>query len=168
MKKRYINRIILIICAVLTIVIYLCGVLWLGMEYTEMLPKVLCTLASIVMVSVRRKKCLMKQCFQNYESTYRSVIGTAFVDKPALKRMLLAGIYDYNNGKYNRAIRRLSKLTNKPITRRELVACMSFIAVSYEDSGRIHEAIEAYKKVLDIDPHNVVANNNLALLYARI
>lgn len=165
-KKRYINIGVLIICAIVVVSIYLYDVFLLGTVYTEKLLKVLCILCSIVLVFVRSNKRFLEQNFQTYKSAYAHIIGNAFGDNPNLKRMLLLGIYDYNNGKYKRGIKRLSKLCRKAFKNDDVVPCMIFIALSYEDSGYVEEAIEMYKKVLKLSPQNATANNNIALLYS--
>lgn len=165
-KKRYINISVLLICAIAAVLIYLYDVFWLGTVYTEKLLKVLCVLCSIALVFVRSNKRLVERNFQTYESAYVHIIGNAFYDRPRLKRMLLLGIYDYNNGKYKRAVKRLSKLCQKVLKSNDVVPCMIFMALSYEDSGCVQEAIEMYKKVLKLAPQNATANNNIALLYS--
>lgn len=166
MKKRYINISVLLICAIATVSIYLYDVFWLGTVYTEKLLKVLCILFSIVLVFVRSNKRLLERNFQSYESAYAHIIENAFYDNSNLKRRLLLGIYDYNNGMYKRAVKRLSKLCRETLKNDDVVACMIFIALSYEDSGCVQEAIEMYKKVLKLAPKNATANNNIALLYS--
>ena len=165
-KKRYINISVLVVCAIAVVSIYLYDVFLLGTAYTEKLLKLLCILCSIVLVFVRSNKRLLERNFQTYKSAYAHIIGNAFGDNPNLKRMLLLGIYDYNNGRYRRTIKRLSKLCRKAFQNNDVVPCMIFIALSYEDSGRVEEAIEMYKKVLKLSPQNATANNNIALLYS--
>lgn len=165
-KKRYINISLLIICAIAVVSIYLYDIFLLGTVYTEKLLKVLCILCSIALVFVRSNKRLVERNFQIYQSAYAHIIGNAFDDNPNLKRMLFLGIYDYNNEKYKRAIKHLSKLSSKALKKNDVVPCMIFIALSYEDSGCVQEAIEMYKKVLKLAPQNATANNNIALLYS--
>ena len=166
MKKRYINISVLLICAIGVVLIYLYDVFWLGTLYTERLFKVLCILCSIALVFVRSKKRLLEHSFQTYEKAYVQIIGNAFYNNPNMKKKLLLGIYDYNNEKYKRAVKRLSKLCQKAQKNSDVVACMIFMALSYEDSGCVQEAIETYKKVLKLAPRNATANNNIAMLYS--
>ena len=120
----------------------------------------------MALVFVRSNKRLVERKFQTYESAYTHIIGNAFYDNPNLKRMLLLGIYDYNNGKYKRAVKRLSKLCRESLKTNDVVPCIIFMALSYEDSGCVQEAMEMYKKVLKLAPQNATANNNIALLYS--
>lgn len=166
MKRKYINIGILILCAISVVLIYIYDIFVHGTAYTERLFRVICILCSIVAVYVRSNKRLMERSFQNYENAYARLIGNAFCDNPKSKRILFLGIYDYNNGKYKRAIKRLSKLCQENLKNSEAVPCMIFTALSYEEWGHEQEAIETYKKVLKLAPQNETANNNIALLYS--
>ncbi len=41
------------------------------------------------------------------------------------------------------------------------------LAIAYENSGQIPEARKSYKKVLELEPSHLEAENNLSLLSAK-
>lgn len=163
--KRYKNILMLIICTVAVLSIYLYDVIYKGTEYTEKRFKVLMILVSFAGVFVRSNRRFFKHWFKIYEVEYKEIIGNAFLDNRALKRQLLLGIHDYNNKKYNNAIKRLLKLCKKAQSKRDNAACMIFIALSFEDSGRLREGVAMYQKVLKLVPYEPTVNNNLAVIY---
>lgn len=59
------------------------------------------------------------------------------------------------------------RLAQKPKHHELLIQAYSTLAMAYDELGRRRLGMDAYGKVLELDPHNALAMNNLAYLYAE-
>ncbi len=167
MKRNHWNIIILILCTAGVIGFYFYDVFCLGTPYMERLPKVGSILLGLLLVFVRSRERTVQKRFRVYEEGYGQIIKDAFSDKPSLKRKLLTGIHNYNNEKYEKAIKCFLKLQRKSLEKKDVVPTLFFTAASYARIGCVDKSIELYEKLLKLDPENAVANNNLARQYYR-
>lgn len=83
---------------------------------------------------------------------------------------LLEGYVLLHSGSPKRAVAMLERVVGATGPAREpelLIQATSSLAMAYDQLGRKRQSRAAYVRVLDLDPHNVMAMNNLAYLYAE-
>ena len=100
-----------------------------------------------------------------YTEMYKHIIRDAFADDKTGYRKLMQGITYYNNNEYDKAIKFLTKLEDRCITRRDTAAVLFFIAKSHKEKGELSKAIETYERLLKIDASCSTAWSNLGLIH---
>ncbi len=104
-----------------------------------------------------------------YEKQYAKEIAGAFEapDKKPERRRLLEGIRAYNEDRFERALRCLTLVSERCVTRDDFGATYLFIGLTYTDMKATDKAIEAYETLLLHDESRAQAWNNLGMLYAE-
>lgn len=104
---------------------------------------------------------------KQYESLYKKEIGAAFSapDRKKEKRILLKGIACYNEDQFQKGIKLLTSLKRSCRSRDEYGAVLLFLALNYENSGLIDQAIATYEELLKHKPNYSRAWSNLGSIY---
>ena len=100
-----------------------------------------------------------------YAELYKHIIRDAFANDKTGYHKLMQGITYFNNDRYDKAIKHLTKLENRCVTYRDTSAVIFFIAKSYSDIGKFDKAVETYERLLKTDASNSTAWSNLGLIH---
>lgn len=99
--------------------------------------------------------------------TYSEEIGIAFKYDKRSKTTLLKAIKDFTTQRHLKCVKRLNKIYNKAETIPDRQAVELFLALNCEETEDTENAIATYKAILQENPANLTALNNLAVIYSR-
>ncbi len=157
-------NIILVFCL---IAIYLFDVFFLkNSAFKDNLLEVIFTALSMTVLFCglsKREKDSLKQI----EDLYALEIQGAFCDDADLKYNFLKALYDYHNEKYFKSMKRLKKLYGKAKSRIDRKIIIQFAALDAQEIGDTESALKLYGAVLEENPFDATALNNLAVLSNR-
>lgn len=100
-----------------------------------------------------------------YAEAYKHIIRDAFANDKSGYRKLMKGIALFDDDRYDKAIRHLTKLKSRCVTYRDTSAVLFFIAKSHSDKGETGKAVENYEQLLKYDASCSSAWSNLGLIY---
>ncbi len=100
-----------------------------------------------------------------YEDFYMRDIGDAFLSRPGEKKTLLKALREYNSNNFAKSGKLLDNLFKKCKTDEEKLVVLLFTAKNYNARNMTNSAYVTYNRMLDIDPRNKTANNNLGVMY---
>lgn len=103
-----------------------------------------------------------------YEQAYRDVLGEAFVRNPLRRWRLLRAVRWYDEKQYARAERILRRLCKKCDEVADSCAVLLVFGLCYTAQNLHRKATEVYRLLLELDPWNVRANNNLGYQLYRM
>ena len=104
---------------------------------------------------------------KRYESQYRDIIGTAFVNDRASRKKLMKAITLYNNNRYDAAVAKLDALKTHCTCSADHSAVLMFRALCFSERDLYGDAITTYEALLKYDGQNSRAWSNLGLNYAK-
>ena len=107
--------------------------------------------------------------YDYYMRTYSEHIRDSFSGffRRRLLDKLLEAIDLFNKDKNEDALKILIRLNRKCKTDNERCAVLTFIALCYDEMYYFAPCIDAYRRVLSIDPKRSTIHSNLGLLYRR-
>jgi len=91
---------------------------------------------------------------KEYLKIYSKIIGNAFQNNPKALDKLLKGITLYNKPDYKGAVNVFESLIKGCVSNREFSVTYFFLALCFDDMSLNDEAIKAYDKAIEINPHN--------------
>lgn len=116
-------------------------------------------------VSILRPKRNQKKNLDFYNDLYMRDIGDAFLTRPGEKKMLLKALREFYNNNFEKSAKMLDNLFKKCKTDEEKLVVLLFTAKNYNARNMTNSAYATYNKMLDIDPRNKTANNNIGVMY---
>lgn len=169
------NKVVKAICATILILLilamvafYLYEVLILKVPYTQNLIRAVAVVGAGCVSLIRLLAGTGRKSLAFYEKAYADEIGTAFGNKPRLRKKLVRACRFYDESGYNKALKTLGQLSKEAEVSKDKVPVLLFIALCYTDMHMPQQAIKAYNDLLRVDPGNVQAHSNLGLLYVHI
>ena len=102
-----------------------------------------------------------------YREQYKHIVGNAFSSDKKLERCFLSAIDDFNNDRYNRAIKRLKALLPRLTSNDDRFATLFFIAICYSDMGLYSAAIETYIQAEPMKANSTLLSN-LGMCYRNV
>lgn len=168
-RKKHIGlyslwNIILVACLIL---VYLFDVfVFKNSDFKDNLLEVILTSMSINLVLYRLSK-KEKNTLKQIEDMYTGEMQGAFYDDADLKYNFLKALYDYHNEKYFKSLKRLKNLYDKARNRIDRKIIVQFAALDSQGIGDTESALKLYDVVLEENPFDTTALNNLAVLSNR-
>lgn len=146
--------------------IYFIDVFCLENPYQHSFFRFIVLCASIIVLFTR---LLLKEKreLSEIEKTYSEEIGMAFKYDKKSKITLLKAIKDFNSQRHLKCVRRLNKIYANAETIPDRQAIELFLALNCEETEDTENAIAAYNAILQENPANLTALNNLAVIYSR-
>ncbi len=104
-----------------------------------------------------------------YERLYEKDIAGAFVssDRKAARRLLVKGIRDFHEDRFEKALGSLEKLPSRCVTETDFAVVWFFLGRVYSCMGLQEKGIEAYETVLSHHPNHASTWNNLGTIRMR-
>lgn len=171
MKRNKANILWIIIISLMIvglIAFYLYDVIHLHTSYTKHLFRMVAIVCLLVVTLFRVVHGGRRKDLDFYERAYTEELGSAFADRPLLRKKLLCACRLYNECNYRKALKYLFQLLQVSRSKKDSVPVLLFIALCFTDA-RIHEeAVKAYSELLKIDPDNAQAHSNLGLVLAAM
>lgn len=157
-------NIILVVCL---IAVYLFDVFVLKTSaFKDNLLEVILTAASMTVLFYRLSK-REKNSLKQIEDLYIGETQGAFYDNADLKYNFLKALYDYHNEKHLKSLKRLKRLYGKARNRIDRKIIIQFAALNSQEIGDTESAVKLYDAVLEENPFDATALNNLAVLCNR-
>lgn len=103
-----------------------------------------------------------------YEKQYGDQIKNAFGNSPLLKKKLLCAIRNYNENKFNKAIKYLTDLKPQCSSNDDVYAVNLFLALVLTDMGIREEAVQIYKELIHLNLATTTVYGNLGSLYSAL
>lgn len=94
-----------------------------------------------------------------YSKAYAKFIGTAFDGEKKLEKKLYSAIDDFNTEKYTSGIKKLEKLLSQCEQSAQCYTVYVFMGLCYDNLHAYPQAIDAYKKALQLREDSTVASN---------
>jgi len=164
-KKRTFWISFLTLMIFVIIAIYLYDVIHAGTPYINNLFKVVGLICAYILSIVRIANQSGRNALSVYEKLYSEQLGTAFKDRPSLRKKLLSACRFYDESNYKKAFKCLYSLLEEAETKKDSAPVLFFLALCYTDAGVPNEAVKAYNELLKIDPCNAQAHSNLGGVY---
>lgn len=123
--------------------------------------------------SIHAREGLVMVLFERHESAraFREIaLARRAMPAQRIRLDLLEGYLLLHGGSQAKAVVLLKRVIAARGAVKEpelLIQANSSLAIAFEQLGRKRQSRAAYARVLDLDPHNVLAMNNLAYLYAE-
>lgn len=162
-------RILLIVLVVLLIVgmtgFYIYDVVVLDTPVMENLFRTLAVVALLLGTLLRLARGAGRKSLDVYEKAYKKELGSAFLDRPFLRKKLLCACRLYNESNYGKSLKYLYQLLEESRSENDGIPTLFFIALCYTDAGVPDEAIKVYNRILEYSPRNAQIHSNLGMLY---
>lgn len=104
---------------------------------------------------------------EEYAKKYKDIMGNAFADRKFLHFLYVNAVRNYTNNLYEPAIKVLNNLGGKCKTVEEETAVLFFLALCYEETDEVDEAIDTYEDLLHSDSSHSFSWTNLGELYLK-
>ncbi|MBQ6824182.1 MAG: DUF1963 domain-containing protein [Clostridia bacterium] len=147
------------------IALYLVEIFVQGISPLEHLPRFALIFLGMVLALVRLLTASSAPC-PNYEKHFARELDGAFIAEPAARKKLLKAVRFYNEDKMVKAVKLLNKL--QPRAARDQDAVLMFKALCYTDLHYPAEAVNCYKELLEVKPHNSTAWSNMGMQYQAL
>ncbi len=103
-----------------------------------------------------------------FERAYSKELEGSFKKDLYAKVTVLSALRDFNNNKYPRCLKKLSKVFDQPLTSKERCVIYLFSALCCEEIESFDQAITFYRYMLRDDPENSTALSNLSIIYKKL
>ena len=110
----------------------------------------------------------LKQEYIFLEKSYRKELEGCFTNDLAARAMFISALKDYNKNRFDRVLKKLTKIEASPLTSKERIAVYLFSALCCEETDNTEEALSFYRFLLREDPMHPTALSNLSLLYKKM
>lgn len=155
----------LAIVSVICIGMFIYNMFILDLGFSKSYRPLLPLIALGISILRPKKKKVEKKGLDFYRDFYMQDIGDAFSSRPGEKKTLLKALREYNSNNFAKAGKMLDKLFKKCKTDEEKLVVLLFTAKNYNARNMTNSAYATYNKMLDINPRNKTANNNLGVMY---
>lgn len=126
----------------------------------------LCALIiSCIRLNARMGQGSRRRSLDFYETYYEKEIGSAFRDKPVLRKKLLCAIRLYNEDSIEKALKYLKQLLPACKNKYDARAVLLFMGLCFSDMGLCEYAIKTYYRLLEQEPDNARTYSNIGLEY---
>lgn len=103
-----------------------------------------------------------------FEKAYAEELKASFKRDLCAKVTVLSALKDFNNNKYPRCLKKLSKVFDQPLTSKERCVIYLFSALCCEEIESFDQAITFYCYLLRDDPENSTALSNLSIIHKKL
>lgn len=103
-----------------------------------------------------------------YEKAYADILKNAFASSLKERKTLLRAIRDYNESRYEQAVKKLLALRLQCRERDDREATNLFLALCFTDMGLLEEAVSVYQGLIAADITSSRIYSNLGLLYSQL
>lgn len=163
--KRILFIILIALALVFVLGVYLADLFYFKTSISENGTNVAVTVVILFFALLRTINNVDRKGLPFYEKAYERELGSAFKGRLFPRKRLLCACRYYSEGNYRKALKNLFPLLKKAQFERDAVPVLLFIALCYTDVGLHEQAMQAYHKLLEFQPSNETAHNNLGHLY---
>ena len=168
-KRIAVCNAVIILLAVLLTGFFAWSVISGEASFSKTFPRMAVALVSCVGALVKINGSTgRRMSLDKIEAAYIEDIGDVFRPRPMLRKKLLCAIRLYNESNYRKSVKYLLDLAKRSEGAEEYTVSMMFVALNFTDAGVYQAAVNAYMRILDVEPSNATAHSNLGMLYVEM